>query len=602
MRKTIFSIFFMLILSCIAVSAGWDLDWLSPVGVIDAEYYPSSSTSINFSFNYTATAITLNPGNSANCSIINKSSRTGSYGILYSTNLTNDTFFNYTATMTEGRVWYYSSCKVNGVYYNSSERLMDIDVDYYKECIGENCAINLSHDSGNAQFAGTVTINTLSVTDYGLVEDDIPTLSSTWDNTMDADRLTGEDYLNDRITIQGENISGGTIDNARISLVEDEIPTLSSTWDYTMDADRLTGEDYLNDKITIQGENISGGTIAEARIHSDIARDSEVESANGTMRDHVESNYFNTSKTATPSTGDTTNISTAKQIYDWVIGLSYVANAWDALTDMTLNSKQIYIGNSSNNPVGRTITGDIVVGEDGSINVTNTRGLGAENLTSGTVDNARISLVEGEIPQITSSWANDMDADQLVGLDALNEKITITGPNITDGNIALPGYNLTGDNVWFPTMIYTHTNVNISVGTGGEWYNITFSEQEAPIKSRITHTYSDGTNDTFTIVDTGVYELLYTFSFQDLAASPAGHIVSRVIQNGIEINGSLLETDTSKQNADTLISHSSILAELTAADEIKFQFTADDTSIQMYSHATYGTHRDGGVISIKRIG
>ena len=154
MKKTILSILFFLLLSFIAVNAAWDLDWLSPVGITKATYYPSDTTLINFSFNYTAIAITLNPGNSANCSIINKSSESGSYGVLYSTNLTNNTFFNYTATMTEGRVWYYSSCVANGVHYNSSERIIDIDVDYYIWCIGENCAVNISMD-GSCQIKST---------------------------------------------------------------------------------------------------------------------------------------------------------------------------------------------------------------------------------------------------------------------------------------------------------------------------------------------------------------------------------------------------------------------------------------------------------------
>ena len=37
---------------------------------------------------------------------------------------------------------------------------------------------------------------------------------------------------------------------------------------------------------------------------------------------------------ATPSDGDTTHFSLADEIYDWVIGLSYVANAWDADGDI----------------------------------------------------------------------------------------------------------------------------------------------------------------------------------------------------------------------------------------------------------------------------
>lgn len=49
--------------------------------------------------------------------------------------------------------------------------------------------------------------------------------------------------------------------------------------------------------------------------------------------------------TATPSNGDTTHLSTADHIFDYIVSLSYVANAWDALSDMTLAEDNVYVGN-----------------------------------------------------------------------------------------------------------------------------------------------------------------------------------------------------------------------------------------------------------------
>ena len=69
----------------------------------------------------------------------------------------------------------------------------------------------LSISSGSITEAVDVNCTNIHATNYNLVEDDIPTLSSTWDNTMDADRLTGLDYLNNRITILLNNITGGIL-------------------------------------------------------------------------------------------------------------------------------------------------------------------------------------------------------------------------------------------------------------------------------------------------------------------------------------------------------------------------------------------------------
>ncbi|GAI41113.1 unnamed protein product, partial [marine sediment metagenome] len=186
------------------------------------------------------------------------------------------------------------------------------------------------------------------------------------------------------------------------------------------------------------------------------------------------------------------------------------------------------------------------------------------------------------------------------GWITITASLDVSGDVTVGGNLTVAG-NVTADNVHIPTMIFSHTDANISVASGGTWHNVTFDEGDAPVKYQITHNYTDVRNDTFKIVSTGVYEILYTMSFADSAASPSGHINTRVILNNVEINGSLLESDTSKQYADTIISHSSILAELTAGDTIAFQFTADDTTIALQSHATSGVHRDSAVISIKRL-
>lgn len=113
--------------------------------------------------------------------------------------------------------------------------------------------------------------------------------------------------------------------------------------------------------------------------------------------------YWNLTDVATPSNGDTTHISTADQIYDWVIGLGYVTG-WDTLDDMVLNSGYIYVGNASNEPQGVAVSGDATISNTGVVTV---------------VDSSHLH-----------------DADNLTGLDALNGMIVIAGENVTSGTVA----------------------------------------------------------------------------------------------------------------------------------------------------------------------
>ena len=177
--------------------------------------------------------------------------------------------------------------------------------------------------------------------------------------------------------------------------------------------------------------------------------------------------------------------------------------------------------------------------------------------------------------------------------------IRITGGLNITGDMQVGG-NVTAENVFLPSFLFAHLNKTIPVASAGDWYNITFDEEEADPKRRITHTYNDVTNDTFIIIDDGYYNIHYAMSFSSSNAAPTSHIIMRVIKNGLEIGGSLLEEDATKQYSDFTISNGPIVY-LVTGDEIVFQFTSDDTDVSLTSHRSYGDHHDTAIIKIIRI-
>lgn len=147
--------------------------------------------------------------------------------------------------------------------------------------------------------------------------------------------------------------------------------------------------------------------------------------------------------------------------------------------------------------------------------------------------------------------------------------------------------------------LFAHTGSNISLTTSGAWENVTFDE-ESSLKDKINHNHNDATNDTFTITESGVYDIAFHLTFSDSAPTPTSHVEIRVIKNGAELGGSLLEEDSSRQYNDFTIGNGGLF-ELVANDEIKFQFTSDDTTVSMSSHATYGEHKDTAAIKIIKL-
>ena len=158
------------------------------------------------------------------------------------------------------------------------------------------------------------------------------------------------------------------------------------------------------------------------------------------------------------------------------------------------------------------------------------------------------------------------------------------------------------ENFLLPQYIFAHEDNTIPVAVAGTFIDIPFDEGASTPKVGIEHDH-ESDPEQFKIKKAGVYLINFTMSFSDSAIVPDSHIVIRVVKNDAEITGSLLEKDISggpQQDKDKTITNS-ILVICALNDILKFQFTADDLTVSLDSHATYGDHKDTAVINIVRI-
>lgn len=187
--------------------------------------------------------------------------------------------------------------------------------------------------------------------------------------------------------------------------------------------------------------------------------------------------------------------------------------------------------------------------------------------------------------------SDDNDPNNLVEVMRLDD----SGLNLSVGNI-------TSENVFIPQYVFSHNNATISLVTQSVWANITFDQEEADLKFGISHTYNDATNTTFTIGDDGIYDIEFDFDAIDTSASSTDiDVAGRAIyENGTEIVGSVFETDITKKDIETEVTHE-FLAELRTGDKIVFQFVADDADVQVSTHGTFGDHPESASIVIEKI-
>ena len=159
------------------------------------------------------------------------------------------------------------------------------------------------------------------------------------------------------------------------------------------------------------------------------------------------------------------------------------------------------------------------------------------------------------------------------------------------------------ENFLLPQHIFAHEDNTIPVAIAGTFIDIPFDEQASIPKVGIEHDH-ESNPEQFKIKKAGVYLINWACSFEDSAVVPDCHIVTRIVRNGAEIPGSLIEKDIAgspQQDKDKIITNS-ILVTCALDDILKLQFTADDLSVSLASHATYGDHKDTATINIIKIG
>lgn len=159
--------------------------------------------------------------------------------------------------------------------------------------------------------------------------------------------------------------------------------------------------------------------------------------------------------------------------------------------------------------------------------------------------------------------------------------------------------NITADNIFKTTIIWAHTDETFLL-VQNNWSNMTFGHEVAVVQSNVNHTFNDFSNITFYIKEDGLYHIKYNVNLIDSAASPSAEVAMRILVNGAELEGSVEEGVTSKQN-DELSLHDFAYVRLAKEDQIKLQVISDDTTVSVETHGTFGDDKDSASISIHKI-
>jgi len=209
----------------------------------------------------------------------------------------------------------------------------------------------------------------------------------------------------------------------------------------------------------LSGENITAGIVADTYIASTIARDSEVVTANTSVKDYADamdsaqdecSEITGCIENAYDSYLNFTGILTDTKVCIWDSTGSTINctsdTGWTALTDMALTDTYMYVGNGANNPVGVDITGGISITNTGVVTVVDDSHLHDLGNLTGLPTCGVAEHLDSDGTDITcTADAGDSLGDIFVNEtgDTMTGSLTMGGANI----ILNSGSNITTDNI-----------------------------------------------------------------------------------------------------------------------------------------------------------
>ena len=152
-------------------SMWWDIKGrtynISFGGLTPAAYVTFDQATVNFTL-WINDSLADENHTTFNCSIHTRQNRTANYKVnITSMTVTNGSYTNASVSFNDGdRIWWYWSCEDNftRVIRNSSVRIFDVDLIYYKLSLGTSQVINFSLDSGRIETAGGVIAKNMTIT------------------------------------------------------------------------------------------------------------------------------------------------------------------------------------------------------------------------------------------------------------------------------------------------------------------------------------------------------------------------------------------------------------------------------------------------------
>jgi len=225
------------------------------------------------------------------------------------------------------------------------------------------------------------------------------------------------------------------------------------------------------------------------------------------------------------------------------------------------------------------INGDTVLGIDSSDTIT-FNAKSASDLDMGGYDLENIGNINATknitstniLPQITDTYS--IGSSLLKWLNGYFINLFVT--NATIENLNVTGTLTTGISHMHGLVTEIQT-----VSTIDTWYNVTFN-------SSLGDTYNIDFEDNRTLVIShdGHYTINFGCGIMDDSPSPNANVGMRITNNGAEVSGSYVEVDTTKQNADLWIEHTTH-SEFSLGDELNMQYIASDTDVTMEQEDTY---------------
>jgi len=206
--------------------------------------------------------------------------------------------------------------------------------------------------------------------------------------------------------------------------------------------------------------------------------------------------------------------------------------------------------------------------------------------TSGEIEGGFFHVLEPTFPDAEIYFDGTGAYTGYMKYESDNDRFVFGDNTLFNKNVSITkDLNVSGDTDFQRSHMWGLATADQTISQVDTWYNVSFNGSIGDV-----HRLDFTENTTVIIQHEGHYAISFGCGVEDDSPNPASSVAMRITKNNIEILGSYIEYDISRQDSDIWLEHT-VYEEAEEGDFLNMQYIGSDVDISLTSHNTYSDNQ-----------